>query len=75
MVEFKSEEELMNGILFTAHLLDIRKRCENGNSSKELLVLQAKQSISLLRYADILPFDQAFYDAGQYAKVISQSIN
>lgn len=39
-----------------------------GNSSG-LEVIAAKASISLLRYADLIPADRAFYEAGMKAKV------
>jgi len=48
------------------HLLVISGVCQGVGG---LEIVAAKASISLLRYADLIPADRAFYDAGIKAKV------
>ena len=52
-------------LLMIAHLMDLREKCIKN---PEFNTLVAKQSISLLRYTDILRPDIAFYKAGKDAK-------
>jgi intraflagellar transport protein 172 len=58
--------EFMECIMLTAHLLSIRGKCQNH--FPDLATVAAKQSISLLRYADYVPMDQVYFDAGHFAK-------
>lgn len=50
------------------HYTVISNACQNVGG---LEVIAAKASVSLLRYADLLPADKAFYEAGTKAKVHS----
>lgn len=52
--------------LFITHLLALRDQC---NAKKELQAFAAHQAVSLLRYADVLPADRVFFEAGEIAKV------
>lgn len=52
--------------LRTFHYLVVSEVCRGVNG---LEVVGAKASISLLRYADLIPADRAFYNAGMKAKV------
>ena len=55
-------------ILWVCHLNAIKIVCQEIT---ELETIAARISISLLRYADLLPADKTFYEAGVKAKVIS----
>ena len=48
------------------HYMVISKVCQNVAG---LEVVATKASVSLLRYADLIPADRAFYEAGTNAKV------
>jgi intraflagellar transport protein 172 len=48
------------------HYMVISNVCQNVGG---LEVVATKASISLLRYADLIPADRAFYEAGTNAKV------
>lgn len=48
------------------HYMVIGNVCQNVGG---LEVVATKASISLLRYADLIPADRAFYEAGTNAKV------
>ena len=53
------------------HYMVISKVCQNVGG---LEVVATKASVSLLRYADLIPADRAFYEAGINAKVFINSI-
>lgn len=55
--------------LFIAHLISLRDRCIR---KKELWPLANELALSLLRYTDIIPVDQTYYDAGRILKVRSE---
>ncbi|KAJ3326468.1 hypothetical protein HDU76_012895, partial [Blyttiomyces sp. JEL0837] len=52
--------------LLISHFLTLRNYCAK---KRELTYFAARQSISLLRYVDILPVDKTFYEAGFHAKL------
>ncbi len=54
------------------HYMVISKVCQNVAG---LEVVATKASVSLLRYADLIPADRAFYEAGTNAKVANSKIN
>lgn len=56
-------------LLRTFHYMIVSEVCQDVNG---LEVVAAKASVSLLRYADLIPADKAFYDAGMKAKVSRQ---
>ncbi|EFP04115.1 CRE-OSM-1 protein [Caenorhabditis remanei] len=59
--------------LWALHLIAMRTALEElGNGIPEVQKLCMKQSLSLLRYTDILPPDRIFYEAGAAAKDVSQ---
>ena len=51
--------------LWISHLLNMKNNC---SKNRDLIYFAAKQSISLLRYSNLIPADRAFLDAGQAAK-------
>lgn len=58
-----------NRILWALHLLAMKTALEElGNTIPEIPKLVLKQSLSLLRYTDILTPDRIFYEAGATAK-------
>lgn len=48
------------------HLLALKALCQR---KKDLEPFAVKQAVSLLRYIDLIPADEAFYEAGLHAKV------
>ena len=57
--------------LTISHLISLRNNCAK---KPELSYFAAKQSISLLRYTRDIHLSQTFYDAGLFAKVISNNL-
>ncbi|KAI8999812.1 hypothetical protein BC832DRAFT_563653 [Gaertneriomyces semiglobifer] len=58
-------DDSLSEYLLIAHLHALRQYC---SQKKGLAYFAAKQSISLLRYTDILPPDRIFFEAGEAAK-------
>ena len=57
--------------LMVFHLSVVSEACQSvGSGSGGLEVIATKAYVSLLRYADLIPADRAFYEAGMKAKAI-----
>ena len=58
-----------NRYLLIAHYFATRSACQ---ALPQLNTIATKLSVSLLRYTDTIPADRAFYEAGQYCKVMNK---